>query len=177
MAETALEDLYDIMRDPASRLRNRLNAAVAASRIVKVVMPSEPLPECVQFLDEIIGTEHGGSRFKVEYRREAATAKGYYEKRVNAAVLKLGIPEVAEPLVLHRGELGILQHVTDVHNPPLARDPAGDAARSGSKRGGSDQVLVLLPEAYWRDRPVEAVRMQEADRAPVGIADANSRLD
>lgn len=39
--------------------------------------------------------------------------------------------EAANPLVLHRRELGILQHVNDVHDPPFARDPAGDAAAIG----------------------------------------------
>ena len=66
MAETAIGDLYDIMRDPASGLRQRLNAA---SRVERLSMPGESEPEAVLFLRSIIDAEHEGSRFRVEYRR------------------------------------------------------------------------------------------------------------
>src|SRR5262249_6708353 len=38
--------------------------------------------------------------------------------------------EVAEPLVLRRGELGIFQHVADMHEPPFARGAPSHAAGS-----------------------------------------------
>jgi hypothetical protein len=105
MAETAIEDLYDIMRDPASGLRQRLNAAVSASRVERLAMPGETLPEAVMFLREIIGTEHEGSRFRVEYRREAAAALAYYERRVKKAELQYKVADQDERLRQWRGVL------------------------------------------------------------------------
>jgi hypothetical protein len=96
MAKPALDDLYDIMRDPASGLRNRINAAIAASRVERLAMPGEAMPEAVLFLREIVGTEHEGSRFRVEYRRECATALSYYERRVAKMALTFSVADVDE---------------------------------------------------------------------------------
>lgn len=96
MAEPALETLLDIVRDPASGLRNRLSAAVAASRVSTLAMPGEQPPEAVMYLREIVGTEHEGSRFRVEFRREAATALSYYERRCKKAELQYVVPDQDE---------------------------------------------------------------------------------
>ena len=96
MAEPALETLLDIVRDPASGLRNRLSAAIAASRVERLAMPGEQAPEGVLFLREIVGTEHEGSRFRVEYRLEAGRALSYYERRTRKAELQFEVPDQAE---------------------------------------------------------------------------------
>jgi hypothetical protein len=112
MAETAIDDLYDIMRDPASGMRQRLNAAISASRVERLSMPGEAMPEAVLFLREIVGTEHEGSRFRVEYRREAASALSYSERRAKKAELQYSVPDQDER---HRQWRGVLNGCIRLH--------------------------------------------------------------
>jgi hypothetical protein len=66
------------MNDGTVGIRNRLNAAVSASRVSPLSMPGESAPPAVVFLRSIVECEHAGLMFRYDYRREAAQALAYW---------------------------------------------------------------------------------------------------
>jgi hypothetical protein len=126
MAERALDDLYQIMADQSVGLRNRLNAAISASRVEPLSMPGEPEPQGVRFLRWIIETEGAdGLRFSPQFRRESAAALAYYQRRAQKAQLLYNVADADErretwrrilngALRVHLGKHGHWPQRTDV---------------------------------------------------------------
>jgi hypothetical protein len=96
MAKPALDDLYDIMRDGTAGIRNRLNAAISASRVERLAMPGEPEPPAVAFLRTIVAGQHAGLMFRHDYRRESASALAYWERRCKRAELQYDVADADE---------------------------------------------------------------------------------
>lgn len=73
MAETrAIHDLYAIMSDGTAGIRNRINAAVSASRVEPLAMPGESEPPVVVFLREVVACEYAGLMFRYHAGAEPA---------------------------------------------------------------------------------------------------------
>lgn len=88
----AIANLIDIMRDETASPRDRINAAVSASRVQKLQLPGEEPPESVAYLrslidDPITPTNH---------RREAAAACAYFERRSAKAALTFEVADLTE---------------------------------------------------------------------------------
>lgn len=97
MAKTGLTDLYQIMRDQTVGMRQRINAAVSASRVEALSMPDEAPPEAIVFLRHVIDAEFdNGARFSPQFRRESAAAVSYWERRCKKAELTFGVPDLDE---------------------------------------------------------------------------------
>jgi hypothetical protein len=92
--ETALEQLYQIMRDLAAPMRVRLNSAVSASRVEPLVTHGDKPPPAVSFLQHIIQFRKDGKAYKADYRRTAGAALAYYERRAKKAELLYKIPNL-----------------------------------------------------------------------------------
>jgi hypothetical protein len=78
MAETAaILELYAIMRDHGARERDRLNSAISASRVEPLTLPGEQRPPGVEWLRKMVEDLTAPTG----YRREAASALAYWERR------------------------------------------------------------------------------------------------
>jgi hypothetical protein len=88
--ETAISALLKIMRNETTSPRDRLNAAVSASRVERLQMPGEAPPASVQYLRDIIDDDSAATNF----RREAAAATAYFERRSRKAALSFAISDV-----------------------------------------------------------------------------------
>jgi hypothetical protein len=97
----AIADLLEIMRDATATPRDRLNAAVSASRVERLQMPGETPPECVQYLRSIIDDVSVATNL----RREAAAACAYYERRSKKAALLYNVADQDEKRRQWRGIL------------------------------------------------------------------------
>jgi hypothetical protein len=97
MAETRpIHDLDAIVNDGTAGLRNRLNAAIYASRVEKLAMPGETEPPAVVFVRSVVALEHAGTMFRYDYRRESAAALAYWERRCKKAELQYKVPDENE---------------------------------------------------------------------------------
>jgi hypothetical protein len=175
---TGLDQLYDIMRDPVSGLRNRLIAAIAASRVERLAMPGESEPEGVIFLREIVGTEREGSRFKVEYRREAASALSYWERRCKKAALSFDVADQDERREKWRRVLNglIRHHLHRRHLWPQRKDVLfGPNDHFEMPGDDPDRALnaILLPPANRHERRKRTI--DDPGRTPV-IGSETERL-
>jgi hypothetical protein len=75
MAETGLTDLLVIMRDRKIGMRDRLNAAVSASRVSPLAMSGEAEPPAIAFLRWLLAYKAAdGEQFSPSFRRESAAA-------------------------------------------------------------------------------------------------------
>jgi hypothetical protein len=88
----AIPFLLAIMTNATASPRDRLNAAVAASRVEKLQMPGEPAPESVRFLRDIIADDEAPTNLRLE----AATACAYFERRSQKAALTFDVADVDE---------------------------------------------------------------------------------
>jgi hypothetical protein len=88
----AIANLLEIMRDTTATPRDRLNAAVSASRVEKLQMPGEAPPESMQCLRGIIDD---GS-VATNLRREAAAACAYFERRSKKAAIAFNVADLDE---------------------------------------------------------------------------------
>ena len=59
-------------------------------------MPGESEPPAVVFLRSIVACEHAGLMFRYDYRREAAAALSYWERRCKKVELQYSVPDEAE---------------------------------------------------------------------------------
>ena len=97
MAETALDDLLALTRDPKVSTRNKLSAAISASRVSPLVLPGEELPEAIKFLRYIIDFRaRDGSQFSAGFRREAAAGLAYWQRRAQKMVIEYDVSDQAE---------------------------------------------------------------------------------
>ena len=88
----AIANLLDIMRDEAASPRDRINAAVSASRVQKLQLPGEEPPESVAYLRSLIDDIDVATNF----RREAAAACAYFERRSKKAALTFEVADLTE---------------------------------------------------------------------------------
>ena len=92
---TAVADLLEIMGDRTVSLRQRLNAAVSASRVERLQLPGEAPPASIVFLRWIINFKGaGGVQLDPTFRREAAAATAYFERRSAKAALTYDIADL-----------------------------------------------------------------------------------
>lgn len=98
MAERALDDLLAIMRDQRVGMRDRINASISASRVSALTLPGESEPEAVVFLRWIIDFDGGqkGERFSPSFRREAAAALSFWQRRAAKMALTYEVPDQTE---------------------------------------------------------------------------------
>jgi hypothetical protein len=94
--QRGLDDLLSIMRDQSVKARDRLNAAVSASRVSALAMPGDEAPEAVKYLRYIIDYMKDGIQFPAAWRREAASAVSYYERRAAKNALQFQVTDTAE---------------------------------------------------------------------------------
>src|SRR5262245_41713085 len=91
MSKPAINDLLAIMRDTMRVTpRDRLNAAVSASRVEKLQMPGEEPPESVRYLRSVIDDP----KIATNLRREAAAAVAYFQKRSAKAALTFQVTDI-----------------------------------------------------------------------------------
>ena len=88
----AIANLLAIMRDEAEEVRDRLNAAISASRVEKLQLPGEEPPESVAYLRILVDDVDQPTRF----RREAAAALAYFERRSAKAALTFEVADTSE---------------------------------------------------------------------------------
>jgi len=94
---TAVDDLLELMRDKTLSLRQRLNAAVSASRVERLQLPGEAPPESIKFLRWILDFRgQGGAQLDPAFRREAAAATAYYERRSKKNALQYDVVDLEE---------------------------------------------------------------------------------
>jgi hypothetical protein len=91
--KSGLADLLAIMRDTDLAMRDRLSAGISASRVSSLAMGGEPEPEAVRFLRWITDA---GERFSAQWRREAAQALAYWERRVAKMAVTFDVADEAE---------------------------------------------------------------------------------
>jgi hypothetical protein len=97
MAETGLADLLQIMRDRNVGMRDRLNAGVSASRVSAVAHAGEAEPEAITFLRWVISfVGQEGDQFSPSFRREAAAALAFWQRRVARSALQYNVAGVDE---------------------------------------------------------------------------------
>lgn len=89
--KSGLADLIHIMRDETVPMRQRITAGIAASRVERLAMAGELEPEGVRFLRWITASE-----FNPLFRREAAQALAYYERRVAKMAVTFDVADEAE---------------------------------------------------------------------------------
>jgi hypothetical protein len=92
----ALEQLHELMRDQSVTMRVRLNSAISASRVEPLAMPGEETTPAVAFLRNILTLRHHGKPYQATWRKEAAAALAYYERRARKAELQYEVPDQAE---------------------------------------------------------------------------------
>ena len=88
----AIENLLEIMRDEDAPQRDRINAAISASRVEKLQLPGEEPPESVAYLRSLIDDIDVATHF----RREAAAACAYFERRSAKAALTFQVADLTE---------------------------------------------------------------------------------
>jgi hypothetical protein len=88
----AIANLLEIMRDESASPRDRINAAVSASRVEKLQLPGEEPPESIAYLRAIISDIDVATNF----RREAAAACAYFERRSKKAALTFEVADLTE---------------------------------------------------------------------------------
>jgi hypothetical protein len=88
----AIADLLSIMNDEAASPRDRLNSAVSASRVSPLALVGEILPPAVVYLRDVIDDPEAPTN----YRREAAAALAYYQRRVKKAELLYSVADQDE---------------------------------------------------------------------------------
>lgn len=94
---TAVDDLLAIMQDRTVSLRQRLNAAVSASRVERLQLPGEAPPESIKFLRWVVDYRGShGEQLDPSFRREAAAATAYFERRSAKAALVFEIADEDE---------------------------------------------------------------------------------
>jgi hypothetical protein len=96
MVERGLADLLTIMRDQQVKMRDRINAAVSASRVSALAMPGEPDPPALAFLRWVIDYKRDGIQFPHSWRREAAAAISFWERKCKRAELLYQVPDQSE---------------------------------------------------------------------------------
>lgn len=88
----AIANLLDIMRDTTASPRDRINAAVSASRVEKLQLPGDEPPESIAYLRSLLDNPTVATNF----RREAAAACAYFERRSAKAALTFEVAETSE---------------------------------------------------------------------------------
>jgi hypothetical protein len=92
----ALDSLYALMRDPTLSTRVRLTSAISASRVEPLEGPGTQPPPGVAYLRAFLAYRFQGKAYRAEWRREAAGALSYYERRSHINALKFQTPDDAE---------------------------------------------------------------------------------
>lgn len=88
----AIANLLDIMRDESASPRDRINAAVSASRVEKLQLPGDEPPESIAYLRFL--ADHPD--VPTNFRREAAAACAYFERRSAKAALTFEVADTSE---------------------------------------------------------------------------------
>jgi hypothetical protein len=88
----AILNLLDIMRDESASPRDRINAAVSASRVEKLQLPGDEPPESIAYLRSLLDDQDVPTNF----RREAAAACAYFERRSAKAALTFEVADTSE---------------------------------------------------------------------------------
>ena len=88
----AIANLLQIMRDDSASPRDRINAAVSASRVQKLQLPGEEPPESVAYLRSLLDDIDVATNL----RREAAAAVAYFERRSAKAALNFEVADASE---------------------------------------------------------------------------------
>jgi hypothetical protein len=131
-------------------------------------MPGESEPEAVLFLRDIVGTEHEGSRFRVEYRREAAAALSYWERRCKKAELQYNVPDENERRASWRKLVngGIRIHLGKIGRWPQDKHILFGAGDEIDVAGLPDPDLVLSGLLFGGNRPQRRRRRAIDERTP-----------
>jgi len=106
--QTALSQLYELMRDNSVSMRVRLNSAIRASRVEPLAMPGEEPPPAVAFLRNIMNFRHNGQSYSAGWRSEAGSALAYYERRARKAELQYEVPDQEERIAAWKRTLDSL---------------------------------------------------------------------
>ena len=97
MPEAAIDTLLELMADRTLSLRQRLNAAVSASRVERLQLPGEAPPASIVFLRWVLDFRgQGGAQFDPSFRRESAAALAYFERRSKKHALQFDIVDLTE---------------------------------------------------------------------------------
>jgi hypothetical protein len=92
----ALDQLYELMRDPAVGMRVRIMAAISASRVEPTELPGGEPPPAVAFLRNIMTMRHAGQPYSAAWRSKAGAALSYYERRTAIVALKFQVEDDSE---------------------------------------------------------------------------------
>ena len=172
MAERALDDLYLLMADQSLRTRQRLNAAISASRVEPLSLPGEPEPPGVRFLRTIIETVHeGGAKFSPQFRRESASALAYWQRRAAMNALKYNVADDTERVMSWRRTVnGALRHHLWIHgNWPQRKDILFTAADELDELPADIEPARILSALLINGGDRHARRRQRSLDAPAGV--------
>ena len=144
-------------------------------------MPGESEPPAVVFLRSIVACEHAGLMFRYDYRREAAAALSYWERRCKKVELQYSVPDEAErrtswrrilngALRIHLGKHGrwpadkrvLFSAVDEFELPACDLDLALSALLSGGNRQQSRRRRKAIDErvaAQWSGSEAERKKL------------------
>jgi hypothetical protein len=169
----AITHLLDIMDDENASPRDRLNAAVSASRCEQLqLMPGEPEPASVQYLRALLDDPE----VPTNHRRESAAAVAYFERRSRKAMLAFDVPDDTQRITKWRR---VLNGCLRFHLAQHGRWPADKRVLLGPNdlfeppAGDPDRALnaLLLPAANRHERRRRAVD------DPGGVASIGSEAE
>lgn len=133
----ALDQLYELMRDGHISMRDRLDAAIRASRVEPLELPGGAAPPAVAFLRNVMTRTFEGKHYRGDFRTRAGAALAYFERRSAMAALKYNVADDTERV---EGWRHILNGLLRRH---LAKH----------RRWPQDKALLLSPDDPFQAPP------------------------
>jgi hypothetical protein len=169
--DQGLNDLYDLMNDQSISLRQRIYAAVSASRVEPLGLIGDE-PPAVVFLRSIVNFNLEGKTYAAAHRHLAAQALAYWERRAKQAAIKFAVTDDAERIAAWRRiNNGTIRYAI-VKNNRWPQDKHSLIAPNDSEfaRPAYDPELVLsaifLPGEHTKKRRAKAI--DEPDKPIIG---------
>jgi hypothetical protein len=176
--DQGLNDLYDLMNDQSISLRQRIYAAVSASRVEPLGLIGDE-PPAVVFLRSIVNFNLEGKTYAAAHRHLAAQALAYWERRAKQAAIKFAVTDNAEQINAWRRITNGTIRYAIVKNNRWPQDKHSLITPNDSEfaRPAYDPELVLnailLPGEHTKKRRAKAI--DEPDKPT--IANEKQRQD
>jgi len=150
------------MNDQSISLRQRIYAAVSASRVEPLGLIGDE-PPAVVFLRAIITFNHEGKTYAAAHRHLAAQALAYWERRAKQAAIKFAVTDNAEQIIAWRRITnGTIRYaISKIHRWPQDKHSLVKPNDTEFARPAFDPELALnamfLPGEHTKKRRAKAI--------------------